>query len=630
MKKIIEGRLYYSRTYLFTKVGLSQKALKHWHERKTVSYVKAEGETWYCYDEIPLPSREKIIEREDIELVDYLAYGYYEDYARFMPAVGDAGVKQPNKRKAKAREWAVWERLERITSEENPNRVTIARAFYLYKEKLRMPKGLTHYHSFYKKLCEFRRNPAAALIDAKTGRKSNRSKKTERHVQILEALHALPNKYKGPTISEMANELFRREGLPGLAYETIKKILADPALQARTYLSRHGAKAHSDEHEGYIRFERPQAIGVRAEMDGVKLPFKVWNPERTKLVRPVMFAVIDTYSGKITGWALDYTETRWLVLQSFKSQAQSGWFPSELWADNFSAKDTPEFTDIRAKVEARGTKIKYARVGKGQDKPFIERFFRTLQDRFCREYGDWVGMGVRSKSRDDRANPEAYKAYVKKHGYPTLEQVRERVADMLEKYHNTSFKNEPTANERFAACHEPQVVPVSEAEIPYLLWHKAEAKVNRGKLTLEVNKQPYTFHISPDYNGQTLVLRYEPEDLSEVYVFASDEAETHLCVLAQKLSTRRESIQESANQEATGRKGRKAEEDRALALVAPHMAPKEILSQEEEEIIDQLLNVSHAPANKAAGRELTIAQLAEKHSKQHHEPNPTLQVVGQL
>ncbi len=387
-------------------------------------------------------------------------------------------------------------------------------------------------------------------------------------------LYSLPNKYKAPAICQMANEIFRKEGLKELGYESVKKHVADVQFQARTYLSRHGGKAHSDNHRAYIPFEKPLAVGVRAEMDGVKLPFKVWDKEGKKLVRPWMFAIIDTHSGKITGWSLDYSETRWLVVQALKAQAKTGWLPKEIWTDNFSGKDTPEFDDLEEKMSGLGSVIKYCKPGKSQEKPYIERFFGTFQDRFCREYGDWLGMAITSKNLNNRPNPDALKAYTKQHGFPTMFQIEERIEAMLEKYHATSFSGKATPNELFAACQEPQTISITEMEMPYLFWHKTAVKVNRGLLKIEVNKVERIYKAGVEFNGQNLVVRYEPEDLSEVYLFADDEAETHLGVLQQHGLISRNTIKEIGTADQANRKERAAEEAKALALAAPHMTSR--------------------------------------------------------
>lgn len=324
-------------------------------------------------------------------------------------------------------------------------------------------------------------------------------------------------------------------------------------------------------------------MGDLAEMDDVRPPFKCYNKAEDKPIRPTLFCIIDVHSAKITAWHLDDTQTRCLIGGILKKQAETGWFPCKIFTDNFSPKDTPEYLDLYKKLEKRGVHIAYCRPGNPQGKPHIERFNGTFQDRFCREYPDWLGMDVKSKSKENRPNPEALKAHYKKHGYPTFEQMYERIGKLIEEYNNTSFDGRPTPNQLFEASQRPNAVLIPEYEVPFLFWLTTTCKVNRQMLTVEVNTVPYLYQLdSPAFNGQTLVVKYDPQDMGQVHICHNDAEETPIGSLEQYLEKQRTDLK------TIGKAHRRAEKDKDLALAAPHLTPKEELQEAEDELLEEL------------------------------------------
>jgi len=102
-------------------------------------------------------------------------------------------------------------------------------------------------------------------------------------------------------------------------------------------------------------------------------------------------------------------------------------------------------------------------------------------------------------------------------------------------------------------------------------------------LTVEVNTVPYLYQLdSPAFNGQTLVVKYDPQDMGQVHICHNDAEETPIGSLEQYLEKQRTDLK------TIGKAHRRAEKDKDLALAAPHLTPKEELQEAEDELLEEL------------------------------------------
>ena len=585
-QRLINGKVCYAKAYLTNEVDIPFKTLHAWHYRKTVVYHKIDGVVWYERDSIPEQSQKRIDAHEYFAALLYLADGFENAYEQHFPTYR-AINKKPEIYEKYAHKHALWERIVEIADTERFGRMSISRMHEIFL-RLNLPpefKRYGHYHAFYRKLQQCRKDIVQAVVDGKNGKK-NAQKRTDTHNALIEQYYALPFKLCVPAITDLVNDDLKKLELTSISYESVKKYLQDQTVKNRNHLSRYGQKDFDDTQKAYLPFQKPEEAYELAEMDGLKLPFWCWDKAGQKPIRPILFAIIDVHSGKIIGWSLDETETRWIVGDALRNAAAGGYLPQTIFTDNFSAKGTTELTDLFAKLADRGTSIKYCRVGNAQGKPHIERFFGTFQHRFCREQEGWLGMDIKSKKKDNRPNPEWLKKQTKEKGFPSFEQMRQRVESMLERYHHTKFSGNATAEQRFAKSEKTKAKPISEGEIPFLFWQKTQAKVNRGLLTIEVNKVAYQYPISTLYNNVTLAIRYESADLSQVYAFPDEMDPTHYLELSQYVGMSRSNLKAIGEADRRNRRQR-AEVEKVLATRVPHLVKKETLQEAEDELLEE-------------------------------------------
>lgn len=147
-------------------------------------------------------------------------------------------------------------------------------------------------------------------------------------------------------------------------------------------------------------------------IDGHKFDVFVRTPSG-RVIRPIMIAMQDLYSGKMLAWRLGESESALLTRLTFADLFRDYGIPKRCTSDNGRAFASKEITGgaktrfrftIRADdptglLTALGIQTDWARPHHGQAKP-IERFFRDVADYIARHpacAGAWTGNHVDAK-----------------------------------------------------------------------------------------------------------------------------------------------------------------------------------------------------------------------------------------
>jgi transposase InsO family protein len=162
------------------------------------------------------------------------------------------------------------------------------------------------------------------------------------------------------------------------------------------------------------------------------------------------FIVMDMFSRKIVGWALDIKADENTALKAFKMAfTTTGFLPNEIWLDNDLRYKTVRFQHFILATQSIGVTWNFGRPHLPTSRAEIESFFSKFQKKYCSELKFYQGEGL--GSRNSRGNPSielVNEYYSKKHQLPTSHELAIEFASLINQYNNdTDNEDEATDDE---------------------------------------------------------------------------------------------------------------------------------------------------------------------------------------
>ncbi|MDX8566310.1 Mu transposase C-terminal domain-containing protein [Elizabethkingia sp. HX WHF] len=249
-----------------------------------------------------------------------------------------------------------------------------------------------------------------------------------------------------------------------------------------------------------------------------------------------VIAVRDVMSGDILGHAFDYSENSDAYLRALKMAVQtSGYLPYEIVTDRFPGHNTDLIKRLFARMEALGVNIQITHNANG--KAGIERWFGTFQSVILMGSKYYYGEGIQSRRLTAHRSPEYLKEVkkeAKKAGfdlvaaYTECENLVEQFRDI--KYSVYSRKHEnlhKSPKELHQESEKPFVNWISAMQTSMLFDRKTEITLSgKGSFIKEIAGVKITYKVSPEYydvissyHGKKVVVSYDLDDLSQVYLW---------------------------------------------------------------------------------------------------------------
>lgn len=324
-----------------------------------------------------------------------------------------------------------------------------------------------------------------------------------------------------------------------------KNILQLPSTKFLTS-KRYGSSRKSHVHKSYIPTQGALYAGDCWEMDATRVNIIGHTVEiedettgkKKKVEKFLMVVAIrDVHSGDILGYSFDHSENRRVYTDAIAMAVKkTGYLPYEIVTDRFPGHNTPEVEELFARMEALGCKIEISH--NANDKPNIERFFRTLQQVTMPDSDLYYGEGIMSRSLSAFRSPE-YIAEIKKQSkkagfdmYAAVEEstfIIESFRDTLySKYSRKHSKVKFSPRQLHEQSEKPHIIEVSDATISMLFGLKKDAQIRQnGQITTEIYgvkmhyviDQNYNYDIIKNYHLESVVLSYDIEDLTTVYLW---------------------------------------------------------------------------------------------------------------
>lgn len=211
---------------------------------------------------------------------------------------------------------------------------------------------------------------------------------------------------------------------------------------------------------------------------------------KKKRAKLIMF--IDDKSRMITGYDFFFNDTAINMQKVLKTAVKTYGIPKKLFVDNGSPYANKQLSLICASL---GIILIHAKPFSPESKAKIERSFRTIKDGWMR-CTDW-------------------------NQFTTLEDAKTSLDNFIyNNYLNIEHSSTgQTPNERWH--NEYHLVRYKEEEIvDKMFLHRIKRKVRQDR-TIKLDNTYY--EVPFKYVGQTIEIRYNPEDLKEIYIFENEE-----------------------------------------------------------------------------------------------------------
>lgn len=246
--------------------------------------------------------------------------------------------------------------------------------------------------------------------------------------------------------------------------------------------------------------------------------------KRGQVVRPWITAFQDAKSRKIVACTVyDGSPNATRIKQALKIGITEYGIPEEIYVDNGKDYISSELDPDSANsvLNILGIHKRRAKPYHGQSKP-IERFFKTLEDRFGKCFYSYIGSdGKKRPEHMKKTNKELEKGP----NVVSIDEYEKRLANYIKEYnltpHSGNGMDKRTPDEvLYNSFEKPAQMISDEAVLKLLFGNRQECKVsNVGVKVCSINFM--CEELVPLY-GRKVIAIYDPNDLDKVYIYTQD------------------------------------------------------------------------------------------------------------
>lgn len=426
-------------------------------------------------------------------------------------------------------------RLRAMGNKLNNNRTDIGGILLSLSEALRTEYGHNLPASdrrLKEKLRDYKKKGYATLISRAMGN-NNSTKITEEAGEYLVALKLS----KLPTLShedilEAYNYKCKETGWKPLeSIQALRNYLYSPAVKPKWYGGRVGELSAYQVYGYKHKTTMPEKRDALWYIDGTKL--NLYYNKEGKLATAMVVEVIDAYSDCLLGYAITESEDFQAQYRAVRMALEkAGHRPYELVHDNQggqTSKVAKEWFDRIALVH------RTTQPNRPQSKT-IENLFGRFQQEVLKRVPWFTGANVTARGEENHPDLEWIKANLNL--LPrSLEELEEQYIALREEWNQRKHHRTGVARiEMYETSHNKTLTPFSEAdyEALFLLTRPRTIRFEGYGLVVESGKQEYAYDaytetqdgkLLVDFDwrlkniGQEFVVRYDPEDLSKLYLY---------------------------------------------------------------------------------------------------------------
>lgn len=317
-----------------------------------------------------------------------------------------------------------------------------------------------------------------------------------------------------------------RQGWRVPSYDTVRRYVQ--ALP-RTVLigKREGTKALEDKVLPYmVRDTLHKSLHSLDLVVGDHHQIDVAVLDGDKIVFPWVTAWMDVASRKLVGWCISTQPNGNTIAYALRKVITDYGVPSTIYMDNGRDYRSRQLngTDRRIRVQMDsetegifqrlGVKTTFAKAYNAKAK-LIERFFNTVGAQFSRFVPGYRGAGVKTR-------PESLKELVENKKLYTLAELTTHFGAFVENiYHQENHKTLKMSPNQYFTEHTLPRERISKEDLRLLMMKSMPRVVGRNGVKLFDSY--YTSEALQEHLGQRVIFRYDPEDLSQVYAYSSED-----------------------------------------------------------------------------------------------------------
>lgn len=413
-----------------------------------------------------------------------------------------------------------------------------------------------------RKLDDYMKNGFECLISKKLGN-SNTLKIPEEGGKLLIALRRsrVPI-YTETQIFEEYNRRAVKMGWKQLqSPNTVKQYLHRPEIEPKWYAAYYGELAAKQKFDRKHRTKMPEKSNALWYGDGTKLNlyFKgVDKNGKPAKMTAMVYEVIDAYSEMLLGYSIGPVENTDLQRRAFRMAIErAGYKPYEIVTDNQGGQKKNAARSFMSKI----CRVSRTTAPHTPQAKSIESVFGRFQRQVLKQDWAYTGGNVTAVSKDSHANKEFIEDNAD--NLYTYEELCAAYAEYREVWNDmTHHRTEKSRRETYFASINPDAMRVIDGDIIDMFWQETElpSEFTSSGITIQVNKQRYSYEVLDDNGmpdmtfrrentGRQFFVKYDPDDMSEVWLCSKSSVGTRLISKAQPYAVIHRAIQEQSEGE---------------------------------------------------------------------------------
>ena len=437
----------------------------------------------------------------------------------------------------------------------------------IWQTSERLRKGFNHTlpaakDSVRRKLEDYIANGYGCLISKKLGN-TNTLKIPEEGGRLMIALRRsrVPIYTEVQIFEEYNRRAVKAGWKPLKSPNTVKQFLHRPEIEPKWWAAVYGELSAKQRFDRKHKTLMPEMRDALWYGDGTKL--NLYFKGRDKNGKPakmtaMVYEVIDAYSEMMLGFAIGPVENSDLQRRAFRQAIErAGYKPFEIVTDNQGGQK---------KNEARGFMSKICRCYRttaphNPQSKSIESVFGRFQSQVLHRDWRFTGQNVTATSIDSRANKEFIEDNVD--NLYTFEEMCAAYAEYREMWNDMPHHRAgKSRREVYFASMNPETSKVTRGDIVDMFWQETElpSEFTSSGITIQVGGQRYTYEVfdeneMPDMmwraanTGRQFFVKYDPDDMSEVWLCSKSIVGTRLIKKAKPYATIHRAIQEQSEDE---------------------------------------------------------------------------------
>jgi hypothetical protein len=293
----------------------------------------------------------------------------------------------------------------------------------------------------------------------------------------------------------------------------------------------------------------PNYPGDLYQADGSKYAFP-YRTDEGKVGYLMIIAAIDVFSHKIVGYTLSKSETFAGYFEVFKQSIQeTNTIPAELVIDNHRCLHSGIAKVYFEKLRTMGAIVRHTKVGKKQDKSYIENFFNIFNMLYSKKVKGYQGEAIISSRVGARPNEDERTYYTKSNNLRTRVELERLIKEEIEGYNCTYELKNSVPQLLFANTLMQHAIALDNNLKRVLLFDEKPHRLLKLGVSFIHDNETHQYVMKENdvdfflkYINTDIIIRFDRENLDLIYLYKKSsyslicELERHIQIPIAKVS----------------------------------------------------------------------------------------------